>query len=159
MKNFLALILFAAGFTARYFYHQKQEINEGLVAAQLQIADLEKAAVNKRSEFKAAESAMAIRAKITARKNENKTLQTKLQTLNDSRQTVEAEKLALLTAIRQKFIGRTLPMVLASGRNLGQVRIMKMEDAAVTVATTSGVVKVLPNELPLDLRGQFLYTF
>jgi hypothetical protein len=159
MKNFLALILFAGGFAAWYFYHQKQQSNEGLEAAQNQITDLEKVAVIKRGEFKAAEGAMAIRAKITARKNECKNLQTKLQTLNDSRQAVEAEKLSLLSAIRQKFIGRNLPMVLASGRNLGQVRIMKMEDDAVTVATTSGVVKVLPNELPLDLRGQFLYTF
>lgn len=159
MKNFLALMLFAGGFAAWYFYHQKQEISEGLVATQQQIADLEKAAGNKRGEFKAAESAMAIRAKIIARKDENKTLQTKLQTLNESRKTVEAEKLALLAAIRQKFIGRTLPMALVTGRNLGQVRIMKVEEAAVTVATTSGVVKVLPNELPADLRGQFLYTF
>lgn len=159
MKNFLTLILFAGGFAAWYFYNQKQESNEGLAAARSQIADLEKVAVIKRGEFKAAEGAMAIRAKITARKDEIKTLQTKLQTLNDSRRAVEADKLALLTAIRQKFIGRTIQLVLAGGRNLGQVRIMKMEDAAVTVATTSGVVKVLPNELPPDLRGQFLYTF
>ncbi len=159
MNNFLALLVFAGGFAAWYFYSQKKQSNEGIEAAQLQIADLEKVAVIKRGEFKAAESAMAIRAKITARKEEIKALQTKLQSLSTSKQAVDTEKLALLTAIRQKFIGRTLPMVLASGRNLGQVRIMKMEDAAVTVATTSGVVKVLPNELPLDLRGQFLYTF
>jgi hypothetical protein len=159
MKNFLALILFAGGFAAWYFYNQKKESNEGLEAAQSQVADLEKAAVIKRSEFQAAESAMAIRAKVTARKDEIKTLQNKLQALIDSRRSIEADKLALLTAIRQKFIGSTIPLVLAGGRNLGQVRIMKMEDAAITVATTSGVVKVLPNELPPELRGQFLYTF
>lgn len=159
MKNFLALILFAGGFTAWYFYNQVKEGNEGLEAARNQIADLEKVATIKRGEFKAAEGAMAIRAKITARKDAIKALQNKLQTLNDSRRAVEADKFTLLSAIRQKFIGRTIPLVLAGGRDLGQVRIMKMEDAAVTVATTSGVVKVLPNELPPDLRGQFLYSF
>lgn len=159
MKNLLALLLFVAGFTAWYIHRQRQESIEGLEAAQNQIADFEKIAVVKRGEYKAAESAIAIRDKINAKKAEVKALQAKLQSLNESRMNVDAEKVALLAAIRQKFVGRTLPMLLTSGRNLGQVRIMKLDDAAVTVATTSGVVKVLPHELPQDLRGQFLYAF
>ena len=36
---------------------------------------------------------------------------------------------------------------------------MKMDDAGLSVATTSGVVKIVPNELPLPLQAQFLYSF
>jgi hypothetical protein len=154
MKNFLALLLFAGGFAAWYLYNQHNEAKEGLESAQGQLAELDKNIAGRRAEFQAVSSVMAIKAKIAAKKTELADLNKKLQ---DTHATMK-ERQATLAAIRQKFIGQTMPMTLASGRDLGQVRIIKIDEAGLSVATTSGVVKVLPNELPPALRAQFLYT-
>ncbi len=159
MKNFLVLLLFAAGYAAWYFYHQKTEINEGLASAQHQISELERATSGKRAEYEAAGKVMAIKAKIAAQKATLADLQKQIKSLQDAQAATVKEKYDTLAAIRQKFIGQTLPIKLTSGRDLGQVRIMKMDDAGLSVATTSGVVKIVPNELPLPLKAQFLYTF
>jgi len=158
MKNFLALLLFAGGFAAWYLYNQNKEAKEGLESAQLQLADLEKNIASRRAEYQAASGAMAIKAKITGKKTELADLNKKLKATHAIQNTTIKEKQATLAAIRQKFIGQTIPMALASGRDLGQVRIIKMDEAGLSVATTSGVVKVLPNELPPALRAQFLYS-
>jgi hypothetical protein len=158
MKNILALLLFGGGFAAWYLYHQHQEAQEGLESAQMQLAELEKNITNRRVEFQAASGAMNIKAKIAAKKAELAELNKKLQANHAEQNTTQKERQATLSAIRQKFIGQTLPMALVSGRDLGQVKIIKMDEAGLSVATTSGVVKVLPNELPPALRAQFLYS-
>lgn len=158
MKNFLALLLFAGGFAAWYLYNQHNEAKEGIESAQLQLADLEKNITGRRAEFQAASSVIAIKGKIASKKTELADLNKKLQDTHAAQNNTMKEKQATLAAIRQKFIGQTMPMALASGRDLGQVRIIKIDEAGLSVATTSGVVKILPNELTQALRAQFLYS-
>jgi hypothetical protein len=159
MKNFIALLIFAGGFYGWYLHHQKTQAEESLQAARYQLAEVESSTAARRAEFQAADKAMAIKAKINDQKAGLARLQTRLQALSTERSSVLAERQTALVAIRQKFIGRTFPLVTAAGRDLGQVRIIKMDDSGLTVATTTGVAKVLPNELPPELRAQFLYSF
>jgi hypothetical protein len=70
---------------------------------------------------------------------------------------VARERQQTLAAIRQTFAGKTIPLKLNSGRDLGQVRIMKADDTGVTVALPSGVQKVPPQELPQDLKQALNY--
>ncbi|MCA1963089.1 MAG: hypothetical protein LDL31_03980 [Prosthecobacter sp.] len=158
MKNIIALLLFAGGMSAWYFYHQLHEAELGLTAVQQQLADLEKSSAPRRAEYKAAGSVKAIKEKINAKKAELKTAQEKVQALEHARQQVLAEKAALLAALRQVHVGREFKLVLSSGRNLGQVRILKIEDSGLSIATTSGVTKVLPGELPQELRSALFLT-
>lgn len=159
MKNFIALLIFAGGFYGWHLHHQKTQAEESLQAARYQLAEVESATVARRAEFQAADKAMAIKARINDQKAELAKLQARLQELATERNSVMAERQTALVAIRQKFIGRTIPLVTATGRDLGQVRIIKMDDSGLSVATTTGVAKILPNELPPELRTQFLYSF
>jgi hypothetical protein len=159
MKNFIALLIFAGGFYAWHLHHQKTQAEESVQAARYQLAEVESSTAARRAEFLAADKAMAIKAKINDQKAELAKMQTRLQTLATERNAVLAERQTALGAIRQKFIGRTIPLVTAAGRDLGQVRIIKMDDSGLSVATTTGVAKILPNELPPELRIQFLYSF
>ncbi|MBV6501458.1 MAG: hypothetical protein CJBNEKGG_03970 [Prosthecobacter sp.] len=159
MKNIIALLIFAGGFYGWYLHHQKTQAEESLQAARYQLAEVETSTAARRAEFQAAEKAMSIKTKVNDQKAELARLQTRLQALSTERSSVQAERQAALGAIRQKFIGRTFPLITTGGRDLGQVRIIKMDDSGLSVATTTGVAKVLPNELPQDLRSQFLYSF
>ena len=159
MKNIIALLIFAGGFYGWYLHHQKTQAEESLQAARYQLAEVETSTAARRAEFQAADKAMAIKAKINDQKAELAKMQARLQALATERNSVMAERQTALVAIRQKFIGRTIPLVTAGGRDLGQVRIIKMDDSGLSVATTTGVAKILPNELPPELRTQFLYSF
>lgn len=159
MKNIIALLIFAGGFYGWYLHHQKTQAEESLQAARYQLAEVETSTAARRAEFLAAEKAMSIKTKVNDQKAEFARLQTRLQALFKERSSVLAERQTTLGAIRQKFIGRTFPLTTTGGRDLGQVRIIKMDDSGLSVATTTGVAKVLPNELPQELRSQFLYSF
>ena len=159
MKNLFALLLFTGGFAAWYFHHEKTETISGIEAAQVQMADLEKNTAAKRAEYQAAVGMMNIKTKVDEKKAELAGLQKKIQALQQQQVSVDREKQNTLIAIRQKFIGQTMPIVLAGGRNLGNVRIIKLDDAGLSVATTSGVVKISPNELTSEQKSLFHYTF
>lgn len=152
MKNFIALLLFAGGFGAWYLYHQKQETTDGLEQARVQLAEHEKVAAAKRVENQAVTAMMAIQKQVTDKKAELNALRTKLNTLKEDRAAVAKERQQALLGIRQSFVGTTVPLKLVSGRDLGQVRIMKVEDTGVSVATSLGVQKVPPTELPTELK-------
>lgn len=158
MKNFLALLLFLGGFAAWYFHHEKTETLGGIESAQAQLADLEKNTATKRAEYQAAVGMMNIKAKVDAKKVELAELQKKLQALQQQQITTDRDKQNTLIAIRQKFIGQTLPIVLAGGRDLGNARIIKIDDTGLSVATTSGVVKIAPSELTNEQKALFHYT-
>jgi hypothetical protein len=157
MKNFLALLVFAGGFAGWYLYHQKQEVEESLAATQKQSEIHEKEAAIKRAEFQALNSVMAIRKKAAEKQAELILLRNQLKTLRDAKDAVARDRQQTLAAIRQTFAGKTIPLKLNNGRDLGQVRIMKADDTGVTVALPSGVQKVPPQELPQDLKQALNY--
>lgn len=152
MKNFFALLLFIAGMSGWYLYHQHTEALAGLAAAEHQLDELDKSTAVRRAEFKAASAVMTIKAKIQEKKAELKTAQDQVKALEAARQQVISEKSSVMTSLRQIYIGREVNLTLTTGRNLGQVRILKIEDSGLSVATTSGVVKVLPSELSKEIR-------
>lgn len=157
MKNFLALLVFAGGFAGWYLYHQKQETAEGLAAAQLQLANYEKAAVTRRAEFQALSGTATISKKVADKQAELNQLRGKLNALREAQNSVARDRQQTLAAIRQTYVGKTIPMTLASGRNLGPVRIMKADETGVSVATPSGVQKVPPHELPQEVKQMLNY--
>jgi hypothetical protein len=153
MKNFLALLVFAGGFAGWYLYHQKQEVEESLASTEIH----EKEAAIKRAEFQSLNGVMAIRKKAAEKQAELTQLRNQLKTLRDAKDAVARERQQTLAAIRQTFAGKTIPLKLTTGRDLGQVRIMKADDTGVTVALPSGVQKVPPQELPQDLKQALNY--
>lgn len=159
MKNFLILLLFVGGYTAWYMYDQKKNILEGLESAQVQYDQLEKSVSGRRAEYQAAKKVVTIKQRLAEQKAGLAGLQKKLQAVQLAQNNQVKERQNTLAAIRQRFVGQTLPVVLASGRDLGQVRIMSMNEGGLSVATTSGIVKILPNDLPQALQVQFFYAY
>jgi hypothetical protein len=77
--------------------------------------------------------------------------------VQEAQAAVMRERQQMLVAIRQTFVGKTILLTLTTGRNLGSVRIMKSDDTGLTVAMTSGVLKVPPHELPQDVKTMLNY--
>ena len=159
MKNFLIFLLFVGGYAAWFFYDQKKDIQEGLESAQVQYDQLEKSVSGRRAEYQAAKKVVTIKQRLAEQKALQADLQKKLQAVQLAQNNQVKERQNTLAAIRQRFVGQTLPIVLASGRDLGQVRIMSMNEGGLSVATTSGIVKILPNELPPAMQTQFFYAY
>lgn len=157
MKNFLALLLFGGAFAGWYLFNQKQETAERLTEAQTQFAELEKIGSARRAEFQGINSAVTIKNKAAEKQRELDALRTKLKSLQDMQAVALQKRYETLYAIRQTHIGKVIPLKLKSGRDLGQVRLMKIEDAGVSVATPSGVIKVPPNELPPEVSQMLLF--
>ena len=68
-------------------------------------------------------------------------------------QAVLQERSQVVSTLRQRLIGQMLPeLVLADGRKLFNVRISKVDDTGLAVTSTSGVTKLRPAELSVDLR-------
>lgn len=159
MKNFFIFLLFVGGYAAWYFYDQKRDLQEGLESAQVQFDQLEKSVSGRRAEYEAAKKVVTIKRRITEQKAQQAELLKKLQALQLAQNNQVKERQNTLAGIRQRFVGQTLPIVLASGRDLGQVRIMSINEGGLSVATTSGIVKILPNELTPALQTQFFYAY
>lgn len=159
MKNFLIFLLFLGGYAAWFFYDQKKDLQEGLESAQVQYDQLEKSVSGRRAEYQAAKKVVTIKQRLNEQKAVQADLQKKLQAVQLAQNNQVKERQNTLAAIRQRFVGQTLPIVLASGRDLGQVRIMSMNEGGLSVATTSGIVKILPNELPPAMQTQFFYAY
>lgn len=111
----------------------------------------------RRSEFQGINSAITIKNKAAEKQKELNDLRIKLKTLEDSQQVMFQKRFETLHALRQTHIGKTIALKLNSGRDLGQVRLMKIDDSGVAVATPSGVVKVAPNELPPEVSQMLLF--
>ncbi len=151
MKNFLALLVFSGLFSGWYLFNQHKETQERLNEAELQYAEIEKIASVRRAEFQGLNSAITIKNKAAEKQKELDALRDKLKTLQNSQQVMLQKRYETLHAIRQTQIGKTISLKLNSGRDLGQVRLMKIDDTGISVATPSGVVKVAPNELPPEV--------
>jgi uncharacterized protein HemX len=157
MKNIIALILFAGGFAGWYLHQEKQEVAESLQASQNQVIELEKALTERRGEFQRYSTVAALQQKTASKQNELKVLHDKLKDLRAQTDAVIKEQGDQRHAFRQAQIGKSINLTLTSGRALGQVRIIKVDDASVSVANATGIVKVQISELPADLKQMFLF--
>jgi len=158
MKNFLALLVFIGGFGAWYLYKQKEDTSNGLHETQMQIENYEKTVALRRKEHEAITKALALQKQVTDQRQNLAALNARQAALETTRAGLARQRQQAIGTLRQTFIGTTLPtLTLTTGRTLEQVRILKLDDAGISLALTSGILKVLPHELPPELRQRLHY--
>lgn len=157
MKNFIALFLFAGGFAAWYLHHEKQETTDSLQHSQTQLTDLEKALEDRRTEFQRYSTIAVLQKKVASKQAEFKDLSDTLKKLGTQKEAVIKEQQQQRGVIRQAQVGKTITLTLTSGRALGPVRVLKVDDTGISVANATGIVKVLPSELPPEIKQMFLF--
>lgn len=158
MKNFIALILFATGIAAWYFYQQQQKAATELTEITQNLTNYEQSVLARRSEFKAFVSALDLQKKIQAKQQEITAIQAKERGLKEKISALGREKSRLVSSARQSVIGQTFPeLLLTDGRKLAQVKILKADDSGLAVSLNSGIQKIAPSELPENLRLKLHY--
>jgi hypothetical protein len=158
MKNLIALLLFLGGASAWKMWYDHQNHLEGLSAAQEQAAALDKSLQGTRAEVKAYAQIAQLRGQITLAENAVNSLRQQQLQAEQNLQITQSQTLQSLAQARQKFAGQVLQgLQLQDGRKLGNVRLIKLEENNISVATVGGVVKFAPAQLPEPLRRQFFY--
>jgi hypothetical protein len=157
MKNFIALLIFAGGFAGWYLYNEKNETADSLQQARQQLSDMDKSITERRAEFQRYSTVATLQKQVASKQAELKSLNDKLQSLGNQRSAVLQEQAQQRGIVRQAQVGKTITLTLISGRALGPVRILKIDDSGVSVANATGIVKVLPTELPAEIKQLFLY--
>lgn len=157
MKNFIALLIFAGGFTGWYLHHEKNETADRLQEAQQQLGEIEKSIIDRRSEFQRYSTVSTLQKQVATRQQELKILNDKLTHLGDQKSAILQEQAQQRSVLRQVQVGKTLQLTLVTGRALGQVRVLKVDDTGLSVANANGIVKVLPSELPPEIKQMFLF--
>jgi hypothetical protein len=157
MKNFIALLIFAGGLTGWFLHHEKIETADSLQQAKQQLGELEKSIIDRRSEFQRYRTIGSLQKQIADKQVELKTLNDQLTNLRDQKSALLQEQSQQRAILRQTQVGQTLNLTLTTGRALGQVRILKVDDTGISVTNASGIVKVLPSELPPEIKKMFLF--
>ncbi len=153
MKNFIALLLFASAGTAWYFYQQYSKAKEELAALSLTLAPFESNVEGRRADVQAFVRMLEAQKKLQAKKVELAEILEKERKILDTTKELSRERSGIISGSRQAVVGQLIPeLTLTDGRKLAQVRILKVEDGAVSVSLPSGVQKIAPAELPLELR-------
>ena len=157
MKNFIALLIFAGGFAGWYLYNEKNEMADSLQQARQQLSDMDKSIAERRTEFQRYSTVATLQKQVASKQAELKSLHDKLQSLGNQTSAVIKEQQQQRGVLRQAQVGKTINLTLVTGRALGQVRILKIEDTGISVANATGIVKVLPSELPPEIKQMFLF--
>jgi len=157
MKNFIALFIFAGGITAWFLYQQKTEMADNLKQSRALLAETEVIAEARRADFQKANAVMLIQQKLNAKEAELKQMALTFQAFTEAKKDLIKEKQTLLATIRQKQVGKTISLTLINGRILGEVRITKADDSGLSVAMSSGVLKISPQELPDSVKKNLGY--
>ncbi len=157
MKNFIALLIFAGGFTGWYLHHEKNETTDSLQQARQQLGDIEKSITDRRIEFQRYSTVGTLHKQVTNKQEELKNLNDKLKSLGDQKSALLKEQSQQRALLRQTQVGKTLHLTLTTGRALGQVRVLKVDDTGLSVANANGIIKVLPSELPPEIKQMFLF--
>ncbi|MEN3941491.1 hypothetical protein WJU23_09380 [Prosthecobacter sp. SYSU 5D2] len=159
MKNFIALLIFAAGGTAWYFYHQYSEAKALNADYAKNLAVQEQGVAARRAEIQAYAQLLDLQNKVQAKKAEVNEVVASDKKLQEELNRLRKEKVAIILAARQSYMGQTLPeLVLADGRKLQTVRVLKVDDSGLSVIVPSGVQKISPEELPEELRHRLHYS-
>lgn len=157
MKNFIALLIFAGGFAGWFLYNEKNETADSLQQARQQLSDMDKSIAERRTEFQRYSTVATLQKQVASKQAELKSLNDKLQSLGNQTSAVIKEQQEQRGVLRQAQVGKTINLTLVTGRALGQVRILKIEDTGISVANATGIVKVLPSELPPEIKQMFLF--
>lgn len=152
----IILLLLLGGVGAWLVKQQQDEAHEGVAEAQRQNATLEPAVAEKRAEFQTLTGALLLKKKAAAERSDLEAARSRLADLVTQEKTLRDQKRAVAADARRGLIGITIPdLVLTDGRNVGQAKVIKIEDDNVSFAVSTGVLRVAPRELPSDLQKRF----
>lgn len=91
-------------------------------------------------------------------KSEIGALQKSVASVKASQAEIEKSYIESVQRVRADSIGLKMPeLVVGGGRVLRLVRIQRIETEAVTFAHAEGVIRVKPEELPVDLQARLGY--
>lgn len=158
MKNFLALLIFAGGGAAWYSYHQYSEAKAVTKGYEKNLALHEQSVSARTAELQAYAQFLELQKLIQGKQAEIAAMSAKDASLQKRLAQVREEKMAVIAKARQAYVGQTWPeLVLADGRRLQNVKVMKVEDGGLSVITTTGVQKITAAELPPEMRQKLHY--
>ena len=158
MKNLIALLVFCGGFAAWYLYRQQHAAETSLAESKLHVEAFAKSLEIKRAEFNTIVRALELKRQAAAKLAEVKAIEAQEDALENEIIGLQREKGQLIGRIRQSVAGQVIPeWVLKDGRKFNQVRIMKADDAGVSISSASGVQRVLPKDLPDEWRQRLHY--
>ncbi len=158
MKNLLVLLLFAGGFYGWYAYHKNEQMKVDVEEARKNLEVFEQRVMTRRSEFQAIITALDQQKQAAAKTEEIKAIKAKEALQEDELRSLEREKGQIISRLRQAWVGTVIPeLALVDGRKLVQVRVSKSDESGLSVTSTSGVVKILPKDLPEEWRKKLHY--
>ncbi|MES2505117.1 MAG: hypothetical protein V4599_00340 [Verrucomicrobiota bacterium] len=158
MKNFLALLIFAAAGGGWYVYYQDTQAKKQIAEMTQNLPIYEQTVATRQAEVQAYSRMLDLQKKAQAKRTEVNAIVEKERTLKETVIRLAKEKSDIISRARQAFAGKVIPeLTLADGRKLAQVKIIKVEENGLSVTLSSGVQKILPSELPENLRKSFHY--
>jgi hypothetical protein len=158
MKNFIALLIFAAGGTAWYFYHQYSEAEALNVDYAKNLSVQEEGVAAKRAEIQSYAQLLDLQKQVQIKQAEVEEVGGKGRELQQQLVRLGVDKAAIISKARQVLVGQTLSeLVLKDGRKLQTVKIMNVDDSGLSVIVPSGVQKIPAGDLPADLREKLHY--
>lgn len=156
MKNFIALLLFAGvfGYAGWHFYSKDTVVQNRNFTEQ--IAILEKKTLAQKAELTLITNALETQKKAASMRQALAILTAQQKSLTDQKTALLKDKQKLLSSGRQTLIGVNLTdITLADGRKLDKARIIKVDDSGVSLAVSSGVIRLSPRDLTPELRTYF----
>lgn len=158
MKNFLALLIFVGAAAAWYFYHQYSEAKTVNTGYEKTLALHEQSVAARKAELQSYAQLLELQNQIKGKQAEIAAIAAKEADVRKRLAAVGAEKQAVISRARQSFVGQTWPeLVLADGRKLQNVKVLKVEDSGLSLITPTGVQKITAADLPPEMRQKLHY--
>ncbi|MDZ4287398.1 MAG: hypothetical protein U0984_05545 [Prosthecobacter sp.] len=158
MKNFIALLIFAAIFGYAGWRYYSRDTVSWIKNVSEQTTALENKILTQKAELTAITSALELQKKANASRQALAIINARQKNLATEKSALLKERQKTLSGSRQSLVGVVLTDVtLADGRKLDKARIIKVDDGGVSMAVASGVLRVTPKELTPELRSYFSY--
>lgn len=154
----IILLLLLGGVGAWLVKQQQDDAHEGIAESQQQKTALDAAVAEEKAEFQTLTGALILQKKAAAERSDLEAARAHLAELVAQEKTLLDQKRTVAADARRTLIGITIPnLTLNDGRNVGQAKVIKIEDDNVSFAVSTGVLRVAPRELPSDLQKRFYF--
>ncbi|MCW0220867.1 MAG: hypothetical protein OJI67_21240 [Prosthecobacter sp.] len=158
MKNLFALLLFAVGFGSLYLYWQHGKSKTDMAGINQNLASFEQAVTLKRTEFQALVNAVQAQKDIQEKLVSINKIKVQEDELKKQYAKLVSEKAEIILGIRKKVVGTTVPeLILADGKKLIQVNILKADDSGLSISHSTGAQKIAPSDLNAEWRQKLYY--
>lgn len=158
MKNFLAVLIFAACGIGWFFYHEHTSAQKAIAELEVNLPHLEQTTALKRLESQAYERISQTSQNIRTKQAEIDAVRARESALQAEIISLRKDREKIIAQARSKYAGQVLPqLILQDGRQLTQVKIIRIDESGLSVAVPSGVQKIASSELPLELKKALFY--